>query len=291
MQGHARGSPGRGPRGGHLMKPGDHPVSDHGQPHIIVKRKAGHAGHHGGAWKVAYADFVTAMMALFIVLWLMNANQEIKKAISVYFTDPTGSGKLTGSAAAGLGESLSLSKNDLTQLKEKIDQSIKKAPSLQKLKEYIRMSVTGEGLRIEMSENESGVFFDSGSSNPSAAGVEFIQLLANELGKMPNQLVIEGHTDAKPFKDPSYTNWELSADRANAARRLMDSRGLRADQIQQVRGFADRQLRNPGKPEDASNRRISIIVKYASKPADEPDLGGEPSKDGAPPAGKPAQPH
>jgi chemotaxis protein MotB len=250
-------------------------MTDNGPPPLIIKKKVSHQAHHGGAWKVAYADFVTAMMALFIVLWLMNANQEVKKAISIYFTDPTGVGKLSGSAAAGSGESLNLSKSDLTQLKDKLEQSIKKAPSLEKLKDHIRMSVTGEGLRIEMSENESGVFFDSGSAKPSAAGVEFIQLLSDELGKMPNHLLLEGHTDAKPFKDPSYTNWELSADRANAARRLMDSRGLRPDQIQQVRGFADRQLRNPARPEDPSNRRISIIVKYMNERVEDPDEGGE----------------
>lgn len=248
-------------------------MSENTQPPVIIRKKVTHGGHHGGAWKVAYADFVTAMMALFIVLWLMNANQEVRKAISVYFTDPTGLGKLSGSAAAGSGESLDLSKSDLSQLKEKLEQAIKKEPSLEKLKDHIRMSVTGEGLRIEMSENEDGVFFDSGSAKPSVAGVEFIQLLADELGKLPNQLLLEGHTDAKPFKDPSYTNWELSADRANTARRLMDGRGLRADQIQQVRGFAERQLRNPARPEDPSNRRISIIVKYMNKRAEDADEG------------------
>jgi chemotaxis protein MotB len=234
-------------------------------PPVIVRKKASHGGHHGGAWKVAYADFVTAMMALFIVLWLMNANQEVKEAISIYFNDPTGTGKLSGSASAGSGESLPLSKADLAELQKKIEESLKQVPELSKLKDHIRMTVTGEGLRIEMSENDKGVFFESGSARPSAAGAEFIELLAAELGKMPNSLLVEGHTDAKPFKDPTYTNWELSADRANAARRLMDLSGLRPGQIQQVRGFADRQLRNAARPEDPSNRRISIIVKYLNE--------------------------
>jgi chemotaxis protein MotB len=229
---------------------------------VIIRKKSGHHGHHGGAWKVAYADFVTAMMALFIVLWLMNANEEVKEAISVYFNDPTGQGKLTGTAAAGSGEAVSLTRDDMSQLKEKIEAAIKKLPEFEKIKDHVRMTVTGEGLRIEMSESEKGVFFESGSAAPSEAGAEFIVMLSNELGKLPNQLLLEGHSDAKPFKAAGYTNWELSADRANAARRLMEENGLRERQVVQVRGFADRQLRNPAKPEDASNRRISIIVKY-----------------------------
>lgn len=231
-------------------------------PPVIIRKKSKHHGHHGGAWKVAYADFVTAMMALFIVLWLMNANEEVKEAISVYFNDPTGQGKLVGTAAAGSGEAVSLTRDDMSQLKEKIEAAIKKLPEFDKIKDHVRMTVTGEGLRIEMSESEKGVFFDSGSAKPSEAGAEFIVMLSNELGKLPNQLLLEGHSDARPFKAAGYTNWELSADRANAARRLMEDNGLRPRQVVQVRGFADRQLRNAAKPEDASNRRISIIVKY-----------------------------
>lgn len=239
-------------------------------PPVIIRKKSGHHGHHGGAWKVAYADFVTAMMALFIVLWLMNANEEVKEAISVYFNDPTGQGKLTGTAAAGSGEAVSLTRDDMSQLKEKIEAAIKKLPEFEKIKDHVRMTVTGEGLRIEMSESEKGVFFESGSAAPSEAGAEFIVMLSNELGKLPNQLLLEGHSDAKPFKAAGYTNWELSADRANAARRLMEENGLRERQVVQVRGFADRQLRNPAKPEDASNRRISIIVKYLDQKHEAP---------------------
>ncbi|MBX9601151.1 MAG: OmpA family protein [Bryobacteraceae bacterium] len=239
-------------------------------PVIIRKKRTAHGSHHGGAWKVAYADFVTAMMALFIVLWLMNANDAVKEAISVYFTDPTGAGKLTGTAAAGSGEGVMLTRDDMDKLKEKIEEAIKKMPEFDKIKDHVRMSVTGEGLRIEMSETERGVFFDSGSATPSAAGSEFIVLLAKELGKLPNHLLLEGHSDSKPFKDAAYTNWELSADRANAARRLMEGNGLGPRQILQVRGFADRQLRNTAKPEDASNRRISIIVKYLDQKNETP---------------------
>src|SRR5579871_4424599 len=114
-------------------------------PIIIIKKKGGHGGHHGGAWKVAYADFVTAMMALFIVLWLMNTSEQVKKAISAYFRDPTGSGKQAGSASTGTGETVSVGKDDMSDLKDKLEAAIKKSPELEKLKDYVQMSVTGEG--------------------------------------------------------------------------------------------------------------------------------------------------
>ena len=112
------------------------------------------------------------------------------------------------------------------------------------------------------------MFFESGRPMPTASGAELLARLADELGKLPNKLLIEGHTDAKPFvtKDGAYSNWELSADRANAARRLMEADGVRADQVAQVRGFAERQLRHPQDPESPSNRRISVIVQYLTPP-------------------------
>jgi len=237
-------------------------------PIIIIRRKGGHGGHHGGAWKVAYADFVTAMMALFIVLWLMNASGQVKKAISVYFTDPSGLGKQTGSGMAGTGEALSLAKDDMANLKEKLQQALKKSPEFEKLKDHVQMTVTGEGLRIEMLENEKGIFFESGSAVPTGVGQDMIVLLSKELGVLPNDLVIEGHTDSKPYSGKAeYSNWELSADRANAARRLMEENGARPGQVSQVRGFADRNLRDKTAPEAASNRRISLIVRYQQQPA------------------------
>jgi chemotaxis protein MotB len=242
------------------------------QPIVIIRKKGGHGGHHGGAWKVAYADFVTAMMALFIVLWLMNSSEQVKKAISAYFHDPSGSGKMTGSAAGGTGESVSVAKDDMANLKDKIEQALKKSPEFEHLKEYVQMSVTGEGLRIEMLESERGMFFESGSPSPSANGRELIERLSAELMKLPNQLLIEGHTDAKPFTGRmDYSNWELSTDRANSARRLMETNGIAAGRIVQVRGFADQSLRNREDPNDASNRRVSVIVRYQQPPpAEEP---------------------
>ena len=252
---------------------------------IVIKKKASHAGHHGGAWKVAYADFVTAMMALFIVLWLMSTSDEVQKAISAYFNDPHSAGKETGSASTGSGETLAVDRDNMDQLKDKLEQAIKESPQFEKLKDYVKMSVTGEGLRVEMLESEAGVFFESGSAAPSEQGKELILSLARELGELPNDLLIEGHTDARAFAGGTggYSNWELSADRANAARRLMERSGLRQGQVVQVRGFADRSLRDASAPEAASNRRISVIVRYrpgmggaqpAEAAADAPERGG-----------------
>lgn len=232
-------------------------------PIVIFKKKPGHGGHHGGAWKVAYADFVTAMMALFIVLWLMNSSEQVRKAISAYFRDPSGTGKFVGSASAGTGETVSIGKDNMANLKDKLEQAVKKSPEFEKLKDYIQMSVTGEGLRVELIESERGMFFESGSPLPSETGKELIVRLTEQLRQLPNDLLIEGHTDAKPFTGRAdYSNWELSTDRANAARRLMEANGIRPHQIVQVRGFADQNLRDKDHPEDASNRRISVIVRY-----------------------------
>ena len=271
-----------------------------GPPIIIIRKKAGHAGHHGGAWKVAYADFVTAMMALFIVLWLLNSNVQVRKAISAYFQDPSGSGANSGSASAGTGETVSVGQDDMEKLKDKLEAAVKKKPEFQKLKDYIQLSVTGEGLRVELLESEKGIFFDSGSATPSVAGEELIGKLADQLVKLPNQLLIEGHTDARPFGHrQDYTNWELSSDRANAARRIIEAAGARPGQIAQVRGFADQNLRNRDNPDDASNRRISVIVRYQNAvasetektgasdekgEASEKDKSGEKKESGAPPA-------
>jgi len=136
--------------------------------------------------------------------------------------------------------------------------------------------VTAEGLRIELLESEKGTFFDSGSSSLNQSGQQMLGLLAGELGTVPNRVSVEGHTDAKPFAGKgNYSNWELSSDRANAARRLLQETGLRSDQISQVRGFAEQRLRNPHNSLDASNGRVSIIVQYITIPADDKVVSGE----------------
>jgi chemotaxis protein MotB len=239
------------------------------KPIIIIKKSAGHAGHHGGAWKVAYADFVTAMMALFIVLWLLNSSKQVQEAVGGYFKDPTGTSKQVGSNMQGSGESFALTQDDMPKLREELQKSVRKITDFDKLKDHIEMTVTAEGLRIELMESETGTFFESGSPAPSASGREFLIALAGELSKLPNKISIEGHTDSKPFTGKgNYGNWELSADRANAARRLMQQSGVSADQVVEIRGYADQQLRKRESPEDASNRRISLIVQYSPK---EPD--------------------
>jgi len=272
---------------------------------IIKRKKAAHGGHHGGAWKVAYADFVTAMMALFIVLWLLSSSEQVQKAVGGYFTDPKGHGKDVGNGLRGAGsESLQIHKDDMKKLKEKLEQAVKDTSSLEKIRDHIVITVTGEGLRVELIEDEKGMFFESGSAAPSAFGKDLLKTLAEEIGKLPNKVTMEGHTDSKPFgngKD-GYSNWELSTDRANNARRYMMGNGMKDDQVTQVRGFADQSLRNPANPEDPSNRRITLIIQYQkttaadsakaaadAKTADAKtaDAKGEPGKDGKPAAAPP----
>jgi chemotaxis protein MotB len=229
---------------------------------IIVKKKAGHSAPHGGAWKVAYADFVTAMMALFIVLWMMNASKQVQEAVGGYFKDPRGTAKVVGSNRNG-GDFVTLKKEDMEKLKEELLRSIHHLDPKDKLKNQIEITITQEGLRIELMESEKGTFFELGSAKPTPALIEILQVLSQELGKLPNNISIEGHTDSKPYTGAKdYDNWDLSSDRANEARRMMQAEGIRPGQVSQVRGFADQRLRLPKNPEDPSNRRISLIVQY-----------------------------
>jgi chemotaxis protein MotB len=240
------------------------------RPIIIIKKKGGHGGHHGGAWKVAYADFVTAMMALFIVLWLMNSSKQIQVAVGGYFKDPTGTSKKVGSNQIGSGENFTLTKDNMPKLKEELQKAVRQVTNFDKLKNQIEMTITSEGLRIELLESSSGTFFESGRPGLNDDGNELLVALAEQLGKLPNHISIEGHTDAKPYAwSRDYGNWELSSDRANAARRLMQASGLRADQVSQVRGYADQRLRVAGNPLEPSNRRISLIVQYVVKDEEE----------------------
>ena len=248
------------------------------RPIIIIKKKGGHGGHHGGAWKVAYADFVTAMMALFIVLWLLSTSQKTRDAISGYFKDPAGNGKQVGTNIKGAGrdvpavtktkevvktkEEAVKTKADMQKLKEKLEAAIKMIPNFNKLKTNIVITITEEGLKIELLENSKGMFFESGKPEPSEIGKQVLIALAKEIGKIPNRVLVEGHTDAIPYGSTSYSNWELSADRANEARKIMTSGGLTPHQIAQVRGYADQELRVKDKPNDPGNRRVSLIVQY-----------------------------
>jgi chemotaxis protein MotB len=244
---------------------------------IIIKKKGGHGAHHGGAWKVAYADFVTAMMALFIVLWLLNSSKQVQEAVGGYFKDPSGKSKFVGSNMQGSGENFALTKDNMPRLKEELQKAIRKVANFDKLSKQIEMTVTAEGLRVELLETANGTFFDLGNPNPNANGKELLAALASEIGKLQNRVSIEGHTDSKPYEGEHYSNWELSVDRANAARRLMMEAGLSANQVAQVRGYADQALRNKADPTDPANRRISVIVQYIEKdrPAEPTDTTPE----------------
>jgi len=237
------------------------------RPIVIVKKKAGHGGHQGGAWKVAYADFVTAMMALFIVLWMMNSSKQIQEAVGGYFKDPTGASRKVGSGLEGSGDNFALTKDNMQQLKEELQKAIRKIDNFDKLSKQVDITVTSDGLRVELLESEVGTFFETGSIEPNDSGRSMLKMLAAELGKLPNKVSIEGHTDSRPYAGKGgYSNWELSVDRANAARRLMQESGLGPSQVTQVRGYADQRLRKPEAPEDPSNRRISLIVQYLQTP-------------------------
>lgn len=277
----------------------------------IVKKKHGHGGHHGGSWKVAYADFVTAMMALFIVLWIMSQSQSIRLAVAQYFKDP---GILTGSSSLmetsgitgdlptpGLSQELQtpppvpaeidLEKARLEQVRKHIEAIIVQLPELKALQDQIRLLVTDEGLRIELMEKEDSLFFDIGSAVPKPQIRKLLEIIAQELGKVPNRVAVEGHTDSRPYGGQHYTNWELSVDRANAARRLMLETGLRPDQLYEVRGYADQMLINPENPYDFRNRRVSIIVLYKDKiknsPLNLPLKAGTPSGATSPQSAQP----
>ena len=249
------------------------------EPVIIIKKKGGHAhGHHGGAWKVAYADFVTAMMAFFLVMWLVAQGPQVRTSVAAYFRDPgvfeqAGRGVLPGSEAGvtgggqpGIGKT-PVAEPDVEEAKaalEKAADALRKAIELKfaDIQDRIEITLTDEGLRIELSEAPDDGFFGSGSARMKPETEDLLAVIANELGKLPNHVAVEGHTDAVPYgRTDYYTNWELSADRANAARRVLERTGLQTTQVEGVRGYAATRPRHPETPADARNRRISIIVR------------------------------
>jgi chemotaxis protein MotB len=207
-------------------------------------------------------------MSLFIVLWLMGSSEKVKRAVAGYFNDPKGVAAQLGTTMTGTGKTITAATDEnLQKLKDKLEQEIKARLDLQKLSKQIEITITPEGLRIELIEGKNGTFYELGSPKLSASGQELLSLLATELKTLPNSLLIEGHTDSTPYSnDNSYSNWDLSADRANSARRLLQRDGVRPDQVTQVRGYADMMLRVKNNPTDPSNRRISILVKNDDGP-------------------------
>jgi chemotaxis protein MotB len=271
---------------------------------IIVRKKRSHGSkHHGGAWKVAFADFMTSMMALFLVLWIVTQSSDVRAAIAGYFQDPLGRANEFGATiikgeAAQRMDPRPVNQQDVTRIQQslmaklgkRIQQRVEESPDFKDLAHHIEIQVTNEGLRIQLLEDSSGVFFETGSARPRAEVGKLLEVLGQELGTLPHRVTIEGYTDAVPYHvDATYTNWELSADRANAARRLMILGGLSSTQVWEVRGHADRDLRLPSEPTSPRNRRVSITMLFDSIFAP-PDSSSSTAPDSAAPGAEGATP-
>ncbi|MDO9237807.1 MAG: flagellar motor protein MotB [Aquabacterium sp.] len=268
---------------------------------IIIKRvkKGGHAVH-GGAWKIAYADFVTAMMAFFLLMWLLGSTTEgDKKGIADYFNSPLKIAMFGGSGAGdassivkGGGNSLSESvgqvkkgstsetaadkarkkairqeqgraeSSRLRALKDKMEEVIANDERLSKFQSQIRLDLTAEGLRIQIVDDLNRPMFNSGADEVNVYMRDILRAIGHVLEEVPNRLTIEGHTDAQPFSagDQGYSNWELSADRANASRRELIAGGLMGNKILRVQGLSASVPFEKNDPDSPMNRRISIIV-------------------------------
>lgn len=249
---------------------------DEQQSVIIIKRvKKRHGeGHHGGSWKVAYADFVTAMMAFFLLLWLLSmVSPEKRIAVAEYFKTfsvmkESGSSFMTGSSqildkAGGGANSVQDYKNSKTKISPKeLEQRLRSAidVNLQAIKDQVFISVVDNGLKIQITDKEGSLMFPLGSSEPTAKAKEILKIVSDNIKDGSNRIVVEGHTDAAPFQSAQTTNWELSTSRASAARRELEKNSLDPGRIAKVIGYADQELLIPQNPMDARNRRISIIV-------------------------------
>jgi chemotaxis protein MotB len=276
----------------------------HNQPIVINKKvkKGGDHGHHGGAWKVAYADFVTAMMAFFLLLWLLSSTTvEQKAGIGDYFT-PTTSFQVGESGAGGIlgGQTLSDSgakigeggtpsvvveltppskkatEKDIEELAaereqesfeeaiEALNKAITDSPELSDLQDNIQVDMTSEGMRIQIVDREGGALFESGSAQMTNRTHELLKQIGKVIAELPNDISISGHTDASPFSRGDYSNWELSSDRANASRRELVSSGIDITRIVQVIGKADQEPLIEEDPFLPENRRVSIVLKRTS---------------------------
>jgi chemotaxis protein MotB len=253
------------------------------RPIIVKKRRKKHAEHHGGSWKVAYADFVTAMMAFFLLMWLLSmASPEKRAAVSLYFKNfdvfnigksLSGHSFMSGSnQAIDSGESMSKASRHIRRSSraevqslssEDLSKRLKNAVNeqLRSVRNQVLVDITGEGVRIQIVDAEGNPMFASGSASPTPKAREILQLVAENIIDIPNRIVIEGHTDAAPFRGAQTTNWELSTDRASAARRLLEANGIGPERIARVVGYAEQELYIKLDPNDARNRRISIILQ------------------------------
>ena len=245
---------------------------------IVVKKKRHRGGHHGGSWKVAYADFVTAMMAFFLVMWIVGMESDVKELVQGYFNNPVGFRRAFGAGQdpTSVGSTPIVTELQriplfIRQVEERRFQAVRddilrELSSLSEtegLEGQIEVVLTPDGLRIELRESPDGeTFFAFGSDDVKPAADEALRVVADNIAPLPNWVVIEGHTDAVTYGSVSYTNWELSVDRANAARRVLVRAGLSDDRVREVRGYADRELLVPDDPLDPSNRRVTILIAY-----------------------------
>lgn len=254
-------------------------ASGRGVAPIIIKRvkKQAHA-HHGGSWKVAYADFVTAMMAFFMVMWIVGLDDSTRRSVEEYFSRSVGIAQGNGGGASPLsvGHSASSATDTRIAVAVRSSEQTNFLATADRLRERldslggpmgsanVEVTVGDDGLRIELIESGSGDrFFPRGAAALRPAGVTLLALISSEVIKLSNPVVVEGHTDAANYGgDVSYTNWELSSDRANAARRVVIAAGIPADRIAEVRGLADTRLRNTADPYAAENRRISLLLPF-----------------------------
>ncbi|MEW6694073.1 Motility protein B [Tepidimonas thermarum] len=269
------------------------------QPIIVKRVKKGGHGAHGGAWKIAYADFVTAMMAFFLLMWLLGSTTEgDRKGIADYFNQPLkvmlfggpGSGgatsildgggddltKSVGEVASGeveqkvreLGaqlaraEAIRQDKQRIATLRDKIENIININPQLAEYKNQIRLEMVQDGLNIQIVDDQNRAMFDTGSALVKPYMRDILRAIAQALAEVDNRISLSGHTDATPYGsgERAYSNWELSADRANASRRELVAAGLPEGKLARVVGMADKQLLLPDQPFDPRNRRISILV-------------------------------
>lgn len=256
------------------------PKSDKGGKNIIIKKihKGGH-GHHGGAWKVAYADFVTGMMAFFLLMWLISmASPDQKNHLAGYFkefslfddsgmTDSPSTSTMIPPVhlAATVGDSTTESEIvDSEKIAEMINEAIEK--KLQEIKDQIIVEVFDQGVRVDAINRENKPLFDSGSSTPTKLGHKVMKEIGMSIKGLSNKVAIEGHTDAVKYSGDKYTNWELSTDRASTARRVFHEIGISPDRIQRVSGFASSQPLKDVDAYDPKNRRISIILYNENAP-------------------------
>ena len=241
------------------------------KPKRKIVKKAGHGGHHGGAWKVAYADFVTAMMALFLVLWLVSqGDQKLKEQIANYFRSPgvfnTTQGGILGGAQNPNKEINSNSiRNDRESLKDAAAQLKEKFSKLSEFAPYndqVKVEITNEGLIIQIIDKAERVSFESGSAQLTPMASKILTEVAKTICNLPNPIQIGGHTDSHPYPSKLYTNWELSADRANSARRQLEVSCVEPTKIRKIVGYADTKPLIAEDPYAPSNRRISIMLLW-----------------------------